>query len=101
MRRGINAIVSRATYWSASNTSLAFRPPQSATAAFHSVDHNRPLPSRASLSRDRARSCCTWLVPTTCELWEYRSGEDVCSRRRRSEEHTSELQSRLHLVCRL
>src|SRR2546422_6902534 len=25
----------------------------------------------------------------------------TCSRRRRSEEHTSELQSRLHLVCRL
>src|SRR2546429_4669628 len=24
-----------------------------------------------------------------------------CARRRRSEEHTSELQSRLHLVCRL
>src|SRR2546429_5937371 len=27
--------------------------------------------------------------------------EDISFRRRRSEEHTSELQSRLHLVCRL
>src|SRR6266436_8611206 len=30
-----------------------------------------------------------------------RPGQWVCSRMRRSEEHTSELQSRLHLVCRL
>src|SRR2546422_3361693 len=29
------------------------------------------------------------------------AGVVVCNSRRRSEEHTSELQSRLHLVCRL
>src|SRR2546422_3764372 len=32
---------------------------------------------------------------------EGRGGGHVARRRRRSEEHTSELQSRLHLVCRL
>src|SRR5687768_17742248 len=31
----------------------------------------------------------------------HRHGAPVPGRRRRSEEHTSELQSRLHLVCRL
>src|SRR2546429_9461155 len=38
----------------------------------------------------------------TGSLWEFRleSWPD-CSRKLRSEEHTSELQSRLHLVCRL
>src|SRR2546422_5849434 len=29
------------------------------------------------------------------------TGNEPCSRAQRSEEHTSELQSRLHLVCRL
>src|SRR5215208_8512477 len=33
---------------------------------------------------------CTWRRPTR-----------ICARHRRSEEHTSELQSRGHLVCRL
>src|SRR2546429_1871381 len=35
------------------------------------------------------------------ELDELRRLLDECERRSRSEEHTSELQSRLHLVCRL
>src|SRR6266436_10248193 len=44
----------------------------------------RSAPSSGSRERRRSRS--------TCGSWR---------RRRRSEEHTSELQSRLHLVCRL
>src|SRR2546422_5463541 len=35
------------------------------------------------------------------DLGERRAVGDDVDRRRRSEEHTSELQSRLHLVCRL
>src|SRR5205809_5019660 len=40
----------------------------------------------------------------SARLWELRDGQPNmpnCQRRARSEEHTSELQSRLHLVCRL
>src|SRR2546422_3930351 len=33
--------------------------------------------------------------------WSYSGSRAHVTRRRRSEEHTSELQSRLHLVCRL
>src|SRR5207253_10454706 len=48
-----------------------------------------------------ARTCCTrarWP-----ERWHHGSihSSTSCSGRRRSEEHTSELQSRGHLVCRL
>src|SRR2546429_4260323 len=41
-----------------------------------------------------------WPAPESCSAGPPRGG---CGRRRRkrSEEHTSELQSRLHLVCRL
>src|SRR2546422_5282834 len=34
-------------------------------------------------------------------LWVYAAGRSRTRNRARSEEHTSELQSRLHLVCRL
>src|SRR2546422_7992070 len=33
--------------------------------------------------------------------WTQTGAPDICQRQCRSEEHTSELQSRLHLVCRL
>src|SRR2546429_7187213 len=46
----------------------------------------------------------TWWIRRSC--WQARRGfgrtiSASCSEKRRSEEHTSELQSRLHLVCRL
>src|SRR2546422_2142274 len=60
------------------------RPPRSTlfpyTTLFRSVGSCRPI----SISPPRATDCVT-----------------CTSRSRRSEEHTSELQSRLHLVCRL
>src|SRR2546429_5186008 len=40
---------------------------------------------------------CGLVVNTTAAATPVSSTEDIC----RSEEHTSELQSRLHLVCRL
>src|SRR2546429_6811687 len=46
--------------------------------------------------------CSAPIVWLKCRLREYGGmGYDHCSPRCRSEEHTSELQSRLHLVCRL
>src|SRR2546422_4763600 len=39
--------------------------------------------------------------PTTGELWANNNDRDGLGDDLRSEEHTSELQSRLHLVCRL
>src|SRR2546429_3633542 len=43
--------------------------------------------------------CCTLKLSATliCELWRFTISSIIA----RSEEHTSELQSRLHLVCRL
>src|SRR5256884_1286706 len=52
----------------------------------------KPLPSPASGSARSTRSSgATWTCSRGCSR----------TRHRRSEEHTSELQSRLHLVCRL
>src|SRR2546429_6969371 len=51
---------------------------------------------RSSTFRQAKRPCCgfpTWTLPN---IRRWRRSES-----RRSEEHTSELQSRLHLVCRL
>src|SRR2546422_7764383 len=76
------------------------RPPRSTlfpyTTLFRSWSRSRRngSPSRCARSRQSATSCHS----TTC------SGQtSVQAARclRRSEEHTSELQSRLHLVCRL
>src|SRR5690348_17990829 len=62
------------------------------TTLFRSL---RPAPSTgtttAASSPTRARPASSGRGP----------GSTRCSRRRRSEEHTSELQSPVHLVCRL
>src|SRR2546422_6640513 len=47
-----------------------------------------------------------WGSPCTCRMFPYRAAERITwsmwpHSMTRSEEHTSELQSRLHLVCRL
>src|SRR2546422_1087189 len=50
------------------------------------------------------RSIVRCSAPSACSraaLWSPASPTSSCSRVCRSEEHTSELQSRLHLVCRL
>src|SRR3712207_6992907 len=46
-------------------------------------------------SRSATRRCCAWTA------WVVRRRGTTRSRRARSEEHTSELQSRQYLVCRL
>src|SRR2546429_5374478 len=70
------------------------RPPRSTlfpyTTLFRSAVTPRSEPSSASLCREKASRRQGW-----CWSWAARAT------RGRSEEHTSELQSRLHLVCRL
>src|SRR2546429_2615705 len=77
------------------------RPPRSTlfpyTTLFRSLSD-----CRQTRSADRRSSCrCHWLW--SCEIWSLRDGPQgfALRDRKRSEEHTSELQSRLHLVCRL
>src|SRR5216684_4390168 len=63
------------------------RPPRSTPLSLHDA---LPICSRASPSARRAAACRAILRPFA-----------HCRSCPRSEEHTSELQSRLHLVCRL
>src|SRR2546422_6811370 len=73
------------------------RPPRSTlfpyTTLFRSVSAFRPRGDRDLAKRSRVRAPARRLL---------RGGHPRSEERlRRSEEHTSELQSRLHLVCRL
>src|SRR2546429_1449495 len=56
-------------------------------------------------SKKASLRCVPWW-PQLCVSWLWsfqrnRAGASLARRKKRSEEHTSELQSRLHLVCRL
>src|SRR2546422_8215553 len=70
------------------------RPPRSTLFPYTTLfrSHSRQA---ASLTRSRPTSSAC------CGRNSSSSPASVASRRSRSEEHTSELQSRLHLVCRL
>src|SRR3989449_3800880 len=70
------------------------RPPRSTLFPYTTLFRSSRREGRGTLGparqdRDRERAACLRLVPR------------VAARAARSEEHTSELQSRLHLVCRL
>src|SRR3989442_11901470 len=65
------------------------RPPRSTLFPYTTLFRSAVTPSRSS--RKRSRSVCAVL----------RQGKQRRRSRQRSEEHTSELQSRPHLVCRL
>src|SRR2546429_6940734 len=71
------------------------RPPRSTlfpyTTLFRSVGDQDDSPSMCAYT-DK-------LAPSKPQLLAL--GDDACTAEGRSEEHTSELQSRLHLVCRL
>src|SRR5438309_7406998 len=74
--------------------SLIMRPPPKSTLfPYTTLFRSRVAPPGASIE-PLATACCTWngALPPSVEL-----ECDV----RRSEEHTSELQSQFHLVCRL
>src|SRR3989442_8980058 len=66
------------------------RPPRSTLFPYTTLFRSRPIPTRISVSRTPSSPA-------------FRSGRTGAVRpdRKRSEEHTSELQSRPHLVCRL
>src|SRR2546422_8245161 len=72
------------------------RPPRSTlfpyTTLFRSVINSRPIIERYSL-----RSATGSLIGTIDDVGAIK----IRKAKNRSEEHTSELQSRLHLVCRL
>src|SRR2546429_7049728 len=70
-----------------------------------SDDFKLKLPSNPCMRSARApvgptgqQSCCS---TNNCSGYRRRSAHEPDTPPRRSEEHTSELQSRLHLVCRL
>src|SRR2546422_4398501 len=68
------------------------RPPRSTlfpyTTLFRSPEDNSRIPAPTARERLAEPGCARWCRARACS-------------RSRSEEHTSELQSRLHLVCRL
>src|SRR3712207_7495340 len=83
------------------------RPPRSTlfpyTTLFRSSRQRYVVTSDGSRSTRRvSRGCCSVRVSTLC--WPATSTSTstlACSAKPRSEEHTSELQSRQYLVCRL
>src|SRR2546422_6684767 len=83
------------------------RPPRSTlfpyTTLFRSPLHIPRIVSAAALQRYHMVHDISGKLIILGAIWEDHLGERTCFRSRwsRSEEHTSELQSRLHLVCRL
>src|SRR3712207_8331942 len=77
------------------------RPPRSTlfpyTTLFRSVGSIGAPPSRGTATAFTEKSRC-WRSSSIVAPW---SGETSHTHPRRSEEHTSELQSRQYLVCRL
>src|SRR2546422_11460667 len=62
-----------------------------ATTEIYTLSLHDALPISSREKCARSRSCCATISASCCRA----------SASSRSEEHTSELQSRLHLVCRL
>src|SRR2546422_8274278 len=68
------------------------RPPRSTLFPYTTLFRSKPRSNPAKLARSPSKPASTRISLRTCL---------VAAPRNRSEEHTSELQSRLHLVCRL
>src|SRR2546422_7237063 len=79
------------------------RPPRSTLFPYTTLFRSAPRPRPASAPpRRRARRAAATVRPGPSGRDPAGTGETGgTARPRRSEEHTSELQSRLHLVCRL
>src|SRR2546422_1777174 len=73
------------------------RPPRSTLFPYTTLFRSPP----ARLLSRRACAPSRWSSPSSAETGKEWAATSTSSGRRRSEEHTSELQSRLHLVCRL
>src|SRR2546422_11428507 len=77
-----------------------------ATTEIYTLSLHDALPISGSISPageriSRAGGSASPATPSWCSARERPSSPPGTGCRRRSEEHTSELQSRLHLVCRL
>src|SRR2546422_2600973 len=81
---------------------VAPRPPPAGAVAFPATARRcRPTPpALARPAPDRLSRPCR-MCPTGCGGFCRTRPVLGCNKSQRSEEHTSELQSRLHLVCRL
>src|SRR5687768_18128978 len=79
------------------------RPPRSTLFPYTTLfrSRGRRLARRPSPTDRRATSRASSARLLTRASWHSRCNLDGHADHRRSEEHTSELQSRLHLVCRL
>src|SRR2546429_7243790 len=73
------------------------RPPRSTLFPYTTLFRSSPLPN----STDTPRMLATAKSDLSSPLKSPTTAEDGFAPASRSEEHTSELQSRLHLVCRL
>src|SRR2546422_9687416 len=74
------------------------RPPRSTLFPYTTLFRSRPSRPRSGRS---SSSGSPWASPPWCPCPACRRGSSNGRPPTRSEEHTSELQSRLHLVCRL
>src|SRR2546422_2393031 len=72
------------------------RPPRSTLFPYTTLFRSRAEPRDAAPLQPRRQARC--YVSSSVRTW---SGSSLTKYELRSEEHTSELQSRLHLVCRL
>src|SRR2546422_4543848 len=85
------------------------RPPRSTLFPYTTLFRSRlevsldagDLAARAEAESVAARITASGATPESVALASLTLGYGALSRGERSEEHTSELQSRLHLVCRL
>src|SRR5687768_17930168 len=86
------------------------RPPRSTLFPYTTLFRSHELPSGVELGLASSRELRSRTDRTRRAHHSLRIGSEACTFRlrdrvsrtsRRSEEHTSELQSRLHLVCRL
>src|SRR3989442_11877751 len=80
------------------------RPPRSTLFPYTTLFRSVLAAYGASLwwfLRHRWVSALTWVVCLLGTGWLFMAETHRCRRNHRSEEHTSELQSRPHLVCRL
>src|SRR5205814_10221926 len=78
---------------------ISFFIPHTTTTDIYTLSLHDALP--ILMARARARSCGSWRVLCQPVREPSVSPVTMCSAKRRSEEHTSELQSLRHLVCRL
>src|SRR3712207_8051210 len=79
------------------------RPPRSTLFPYTTLFRSPSVssPSRRPVSRSARRSWTVVTSPSPARLSRGKMMRPDCSPPRRSEEHTSELQSRQYLVCRL